>query len=239
MLTLLLHNNKRLDFARVCVEISANSDLPKVIQIKHGNASVTVHLEYQWLPPKCNVCKVFGHTCKPKPVPEPMATTNNEAWKIIGKALGGGGDALEAVTKLVPQDPGVQAKDRKDNGGIMNVQDIIDQSDGSSTAPHKPAAQGPKVPFHLGNSSKDLLTIATLEPKENRSPNLGGTIVGVDFKPHLDPDPKPPDTSTSTAMDKSKGVAATVEDSRSYSSKKKGGKKGRNSHSASSPSAKR
>lgn len=65
-----------------------------------GQESVTVAVEYQWLPPKCNLCKMFGHTCKPKAVP--VATNNEEAWKLIGEALGGGGDALAAVTKVVP-----------------------------------------------------------------------------------------------------------------------------------------
>lgn len=64
-----------------------------------GQESVTVAVEYQWLPPKCNMCKVFGHTCKPKA--EPLATSTKEAWNMIGEAFGGGGDALEAVNKEV------------------------------------------------------------------------------------------------------------------------------------------
>lgn len=94
---------QRLDFARVCVEVSANSNLPNCIQIRNGVDSVTVNLEYQWLPPKCGLCKVFGHSCKPKV--EAQATNSDDTWQQMGRALGGGGGVLEALTKEVPNVP--------------------------------------------------------------------------------------------------------------------------------------
>lgn len=95
---------QRIDYARVCIEISAKADLPKNIHITDGCHSVKVGVEYQWLPPKCGVCKVFGHVCRPKPEPQP--SIDDEEWKLIGKALGGGGGVLEAVSKTVPNATG-------------------------------------------------------------------------------------------------------------------------------------
>jgi len=55
-------DQKRLGFARVLVEIDMNSDCPKEIEIQRSNGEVvTVGVVYPWLPPKCSVCKGFGH----------------------------------------------------------------------------------------------------------------------------------------------------------------------------------
>lgn len=43
---------QRLDFARICIEIDAESDPPDEVQIKMNGQSVVVRVEYQWLPPK-------------------------------------------------------------------------------------------------------------------------------------------------------------------------------------------
>jgi hypothetical protein len=53
---------KRLGFARVLVEIDMNSDCPKEIEIQRSNGEIVyVGVVYPWLPPKCSICKGFGH----------------------------------------------------------------------------------------------------------------------------------------------------------------------------------
>jgi hypothetical protein len=53
---------RRLGFARVLVEIDVNSDCPREIEINMPDGSlVQVGVEYPWLPPKCSICKGFGH----------------------------------------------------------------------------------------------------------------------------------------------------------------------------------
>lgn len=76
-------NKKRLDFARICVEIDAGDELPSDITISVKSDSVMVGVEYQWLPPSCKSCKVFGHSCGPKAVPK--QTNPNEEWRVVGK----------------------------------------------------------------------------------------------------------------------------------------------------------
>jgi len=76
-------DQKRLGFAQVLVEIHMNSDCPKEIEILRSNGGVvTVGVVYFWLPPKCSVCKGFGHAA--------FACSNKEkqVWIPKGQAKG-------------------------------------------------------------------------------------------------------------------------------------------------------
>lgn len=78
-------NKQRLDYARICVEIDAGDDLPTEVMVKVNGESVVVEIEYQWLPPKCTECKVFGHSsdsCGLKPTCKPSNTSSN--WQNVG-----------------------------------------------------------------------------------------------------------------------------------------------------------
>lgn len=48
--------------ARVCIEISAEHDLPEDVRITVEGKSVVVPIEYQVLPLMCKQCRVFGHS---------------------------------------------------------------------------------------------------------------------------------------------------------------------------------
>ncbi|GMH06249.1 hypothetical protein Nepgr_008089 [Nepenthes gracilis] len=59
---------ERLNFARVCVKVSAEVELPSSIRLCLGQDSnmemkspVEVAVRYQWKPIKCRVCQKFGH----------------------------------------------------------------------------------------------------------------------------------------------------------------------------------
>lgn len=51
---------RRLDFARVCVIISAEKEIPRTVPIFVGRET-DFSVEYEWLPEVCEKCKVFGH----------------------------------------------------------------------------------------------------------------------------------------------------------------------------------
>ncbi|PWA58130.1 hypothetical protein CTI12_AA396760 [Artemisia annua] len=66
----------KLDFARVLVGVSAEEELPNVLEISYpplGNRPARVgklDVKYQWKPPLCTHCKTFGHStisCKNRP----------------------------------------------------------------------------------------------------------------------------------------------------------------------------
>ncbi|KAF6172969.1 hypothetical protein GIB67_006345 [Kingdonia uniflora] len=49
-------------FARVCVEVHSDKDLPNFIPIVYeGIRRLNIEVEYNWIPTKCSACKVFGH----------------------------------------------------------------------------------------------------------------------------------------------------------------------------------
>lgn len=57
---------RRLEYARLCVELDAC--LPKVTSFEIvsllSSEPITVEVEYEWTPPHCPSCKLYGHTCK-------------------------------------------------------------------------------------------------------------------------------------------------------------------------------
>ncbi|KAF7145366.1 hypothetical protein RHSIM_Rhsim04G0160400 [Rhododendron simsii] len=69
---------KRMNFAKVCVEVNLDSSFPESFDLICPNGdSVIVNIKYPWHPLKCLRCKVFGHSdahCPTKPKPIPGAT---------------------------------------------------------------------------------------------------------------------------------------------------------------------
>ncbi|XVF72304.1 hypothetical protein PTKIN_Ptkin12aG0110100 [Pterospermum kingtungense] len=56
---------KRLEYARVCIELDVNKEIPGFIEAVRRNGSiVTVEVVVPWLPAKCEECQVFGHSAK-------------------------------------------------------------------------------------------------------------------------------------------------------------------------------
>ncbi|XP_052208514.1 uncharacterized protein LOC127812192 isoform X2 [Diospyros lotus] len=59
----------QVEFARVCVEMDASSEFPRHINLYQGIDESTgepkllrMPVEYQWIPPTCSHCRVFGHS---------------------------------------------------------------------------------------------------------------------------------------------------------------------------------
>ncbi|GAV92559.1 DUF4283 domain-containing protein [Cephalotus follicularis] len=53
----------RLSFARVCVEMKANSSFPHSFKVRRRSGIVAdIQVQYVWKPSACSVCKVFDHS---------------------------------------------------------------------------------------------------------------------------------------------------------------------------------
>ncbi|CAL5409866.1 unnamed protein product [Camellia sinensis] len=61
----------RLTFARICIEVLANKEIPKSFKINLGYGDLyEIQVEVPWKPQRCDGCKTFGHTtnlCPQKP----------------------------------------------------------------------------------------------------------------------------------------------------------------------------
>lgn len=53
-----------VSFARVCVEVNVDSELPQNFHIRCEDEVVEIRVEYQSIPAKCDNCRVFGHDTK-------------------------------------------------------------------------------------------------------------------------------------------------------------------------------
>ncbi|XP_043705606.1 uncharacterized protein LOC122655479 [Telopea speciosissima] len=84
---------ERLSFARLCVSIKASDGLPTTILLTQLYGSlVEQSVHYDWTPPLCSVCKVFGHIDNACPVAainntegsgesQPEAMQVEDGWK--------------------------------------------------------------------------------------------------------------------------------------------------------------
>jgi hypothetical protein len=77
---------KRLGYARVLVEIDTSSECPKEILISRAHGStLSIGVEYPWLPPKYTGCGGFGHATYAR-----AATKEKQIWvpkKTISAAV--------------------------------------------------------------------------------------------------------------------------------------------------------
>lgn len=58
-------NCSRLSYARICVEVDVDAQLPSAFDFQISpNKVVEIRVKYPWKPLRCSSCKVFGHaTC--------------------------------------------------------------------------------------------------------------------------------------------------------------------------------
>ncbi|GKE33879.1 zinc knuckle CX2CX4HX4C containing protein, partial [Tanacetum coccineum] len=73
-------------YARAMIDVRADVELKKTlvvaIQKLEGDGYIlnTIRIEYEWEPPRCEVCMVFGHddvTCPKRVVDEPKKQNGN------------------------------------------------------------------------------------------------------------------------------------------------------------------
>ncbi|KAK1303910.1 hypothetical protein QJS10_CPB11g01511 [Acorus calamus] len=61
-------NRSRIEYARICVEISASSPLPDFIRLREEGLIKTLQVEYEWKPSPCRSCNTFGHSDSQCPI---------------------------------------------------------------------------------------------------------------------------------------------------------------------------
>ncbi|GJX09366.1 zinc knuckle CX2CX4HX4C containing protein, partial [Tanacetum coccineum] len=88
----------RSSFARCLIEVNSEADLVDVVTI--GVPSLTgddftketIRVEYEWRPPRCDVCKIFGHLhdhCPKKEASPPIVSTSNVVTPTVVKTNDG------------------------------------------------------------------------------------------------------------------------------------------------------
>ncbi|KAB5561400.1 hypothetical protein DKX38_006357 [Salix brachista] len=120
------HKCSRLEYARICVEIDAEMAYVHKFEVVTplSTQAITIHVEYEWKPARCNTCHVFGHSCGEKTVKDPTAVmvaaeeTPPQTMQNLGHADGATADGADANKQ-----PGGKADARSDKGKqIAHVQ---------------------------------------------------------------------------------------------------------------------
>ncbi|KAJ6408731.1 hypothetical protein OIU84_008431 [Salix udensis] len=96
-------HGRRLEYARVCIEIDATVPLVHHFQVAStlSDEPITVDVTYEWKPAKCDTCHVFGHSCKNQGQKEVLE------GKIVDNGNNTGSKAISTKTPLLDdQDTG-------------------------------------------------------------------------------------------------------------------------------------
>ncbi|KAJ6721436.1 GLYCINE-RICH CELL WALL STRUCTURAL PROTEIN 1.8-LIKE [Salix viminalis] len=90
-------HGRRLEYARVCIEIDATVPLVHHFQVVStlSDEPITVDVTYEWKPAKCDTCHVFGHFCKNQGKKEILE------GKIVENGNNTGSNAISTKTPLL------------------------------------------------------------------------------------------------------------------------------------------
>ncbi|GJY55388.1 hypothetical protein Tco_0454503 [Tanacetum coccineum] len=123
----------------------------------------TIRVEYEWKPPRCVLCKIFGHVhdqCPKKVVSPPIVTTSNVVTPTVEKTI----DGFQTVGKKKRK-----GKSKSTNGGQLAgpsvKQSFRYEPKATTSAPKKGAT-------NVGNASKSssmLKTAGTSSKKDSNS----------------------------------------------------------------------
>ncbi|GJT82690.1 zinc knuckle CX2CX4HX4C containing protein [Tanacetum coccineum] len=108
----------RSSFARYLIEVNSKADLIDIVTIgipsltRDGFTKETIHVEYEWRPCMCDLCKIFGHIhdyCPNKVMCHPIVTISNVVTLTVEKT----NDGFQTVSKKKKR----KGKSKSTNGG--------------------------------------------------------------------------------------------------------------------------
>ncbi|KAI8560024.1 hypothetical protein RHMOL_Rhmol04G0222600 [Rhododendron molle] len=87
----------------VCVEIDAGTELPYDVRIIVNGELVVVAIQYQWVPPICCDCKVFGHP-QGSWSKQVSSKPPKDVWQVVGKGKiqANTGPEIQVVDESIP-----------------------------------------------------------------------------------------------------------------------------------------
>ncbi|KAK1326173.1 hypothetical protein QJS10_CPA01g02066 [Acorus calamus] len=95
-------NCSRIEYAHICVEISALSSLPEVIRLKEDGIIKELKLEYEWKPSSCKACNTFGHSEAQCPLSSSKPSHSISETVSVKVSSNSAPDKREQSSKWVP-----------------------------------------------------------------------------------------------------------------------------------------
>ncbi|GKC46603.1 zinc knuckle CX2CX4HX4C containing protein [Tanacetum coccineum] len=149
----------RSSFARCLTKVNSKADLMDVVTIgipsltRDGFTKETIHVEYEWMPPMCDVCKIFGHVhdyCPKKVSSPPTVVTSNVVTPTIEKT----NDGFEMVGKKKKRKGKYKSTNGGQFAGPLVKPNIRYEPKAITSAPKKGATD-------VGNASKSSSMLKT------------------------------------------------------------------------------
>nr|GEU29811.1 zinc knuckle CX2CX4HX4C [Tanacetum cinerariifolium] len=151
----------RSSFARYLIEVNSEADIVNVVTIGipslygNGFTKETIRGEYELRPPKCDLCKIFGHVhdhCPKKVVSPPIVTTFNVVTPTVEKT----NDGFQTLGKKKKR----KGKSKSTNGGQFTgpsvKQNVRYEPKANTSAPKKGVT-------NVGNTSQSSSMLKTTE----------------------------------------------------------------------------
>ncbi|XP_022032624.1 uncharacterized protein LOC110933726 [Helianthus annuus] len=166
----------RSGYARAIVELDADKDLKENVTVaipnveEGGYLKISIHLEYEWKPPHCKTCKVFGHGMHECPIKLADDKGQNNKDKVDDQGFKSGNNQK----KVVKQQFNMKDKQRL----IYRPKKRDENVDSSKPKSAKGAgdSKGPGIrtqnKFHALNDMEDEWGSDMEEDRVN--PNVGG-----------------------------------------------------------------
>ncbi|CAL5364647.1 unnamed protein product [Camellia sinensis] len=136
----------RLTFARICIEVPANKEIPKSFKINLGYGDpYEIQVEVPWKPQRCDGCKTFGHTTnlcpqKPKSLNPPSfkhewrvkdtKTQIPTKWEVVKKK---GRDGGQGSTPLINKERETQSSIPSTSNAFDVLGDMGELGNGDSS----------------------------------------------------------------------------------------------------------
>ncbi|GJS11397.1 zinc knuckle CX2CX4HX4C containing protein [Tanacetum coccineum] len=139
-------------FARCLIEVNSEVDLVDVVTIGipsltgNGFTKETICVVYEWRPPRCDICKIFGHVhdhCPKKVVSHHIVITSNVVTPTVKKS----NDGFQTVGKKNNR----KGKSKSTNGGQF-VGPLVKQN--VRCEPKATTSEPMKEATNVGNASK-------------------------------------------------------------------------------------
>ncbi|GKC49307.1 zinc knuckle CX2CX4HX4C containing protein [Tanacetum coccineum] len=131
---------------------------------RDGFTNETIHVEYEWRSPRCDMCKIFGHVhdhCPKKMMSPPIVTTSNVVTPTVEKT----NDGFQTVGKNKKRKGKSKSTNDGQFAGLSDKQNVSYEPKATTSAPKKGVT-------NVGNTSQSssmLKTTGNSSKKDNLS----------------------------------------------------------------------
>ena len=149
----------RSSFARCLIEVNSGVDLVEVVTIGFPSLAgedftkETIRVEYEWRPPRCDICKIFGHAhdhCPKKVVSTPVVSTSH----VVTPTVVSNNDGFHKVVRKKKKSSKAKSTNANQFAGPSGPQTVSYQPKGTARVPIKEANT-------MGNASKSMSMLKT------------------------------------------------------------------------------